>query len=78
MVVETTMHNYGMTIRGTVEGTALSFREECKRVAPTVSRFYAFESDDVRREILMVLFTYIHKERSGGACEDDDASDECG
>jgi len=46
MVVETTMHNYGMTIRGTVEGTALSFKEECKRVAPTVSGFYAFESDD--------------------------------
>ena len=77
MVVETTMHNYGMTIRGTVEGTALSFREEFKRVAPTVSGFYAFESD-VRRRIFMVLFTYIHTERSGGACEDDDASDGCG
>ena len=45
MVSDSTVNNYGMTICGTIEGTALSFREEFKRVSPKVTGFYVFESE---------------------------------
>ena len=45
MTNESVVHNYGMSMRGTVEGTGLSFTEEFKRVSPQVTGFYAFESE---------------------------------
>ena len=45
MTNESVVHNYGMSMRGTVEGTGLSFTDEFKRVSPQVTGFYAFESE---------------------------------
>merc|ERR1712212_1363339 len=39
MNTETTGHNYGFSLRGTIEGTALSFSEEFKKVDPQVTGF---------------------------------------
>ena len=45
MITENVVHNYGMSLRGTIEGTALSFSEEYKRVSPQVTGFYVYESE---------------------------------
>ena len=45
MVSESVANNYGMTIRATIEGTALSFTEVFRRVSPTVTGFYVFDSE---------------------------------
>ena len=45
MVSESLANNYGMTIRATIEGTALSFTEVFRRVSPTVTGFYVFYSE---------------------------------
>jgi len=55
MNTETTGNNYGMTLRGTIEGTALSFSEEFKRVSPQVSGFYVFESQKNLEAIMKVM-----------------------
>jgi len=52
MITETVSHNYGMSLRGTIEGTALSFSEEYKRVSPQVTGFYVYESEKNLREIV--------------------------
>ena len=39
------VNNYGMCLRGTIEGTALSFTEQFKKVSPKVSGFYTLENE---------------------------------
>ena len=70
MVSDSTVNNYGMTIRGTIEGTALSFREEFKRVSPKVTGFYVFESEVSLRHMLLFLISF-GTERIGCCNEDD-------
>jgi len=59
MVTESTMHNYGMSIRGTLEGTALSFREEFKKISPKVDGFYVFESDKGMGEMVKLMLPHM-------------------
>ena len=54
------VNNYGMSLRGTIEGTALSFTEQFKKVSPKVSGFYTLENEVgfiVGKLILMLKFT---------------------
>ena len=45
MVSESVANNYGMTVRGNIEGTALSFTQVYKRESPNVSGFYVFDTE---------------------------------
>lgn len=54
MITESVFHNYGMSLRGTVEGTALSFTEEFKKVSPQVTGFYVFESEKGLGELVKI------------------------
>jgi len=55
MIAETTGNNYGVSIRGTIEGTALSFSEEFKRICPQVTGLYVFESEKNLEAIMKIL-----------------------
>jgi len=59
MVTESTVHNYGISIRGTLEGTALSYREEFKKVSPKVDGFYVFESDKGMGELVKQMMPHM-------------------
>eukprot|EP00091_Calanus_sinicus_P010425 TRINITY_DN2424_c0_g1_i7.p1 TRINITY_DN2424_c0_g1~~TRINITY_DN2424_c0_g1_i7.p1 ORF type:complete len:238 (+),score=77.13 TRINITY_DN2424_c0_g1_i7:163-876(+) len=86
MITENVVHNYGMSIRGTVEGTGLSLTEEFKRVSPQVTGFYAFESEEGLYEISKLWAPQVELadfekmkpdmalrivEKSGGLCVDE-------
>merc|ERR1711910_232949 len=55
MVTESTVHNYGMSVRGTVEGTACAFKEEFKKVSPKISGYYVFESENGMEKVVKLL-----------------------
>merc|ERR1719357_1566172 len=55
MVSESTINNYGLTIRGTLQGSALSFREEFRKVSPKISGFYKLESEKGMNDIMKLL-----------------------
>jgi len=55
MNTETTGHNYGFSLRGTIEGTALSFSEEFKKVDPQVTGYYVFESEKNLEAVMKVM-----------------------
>jgi len=55
MVTESTVHNYGMSVRGTVEGTACAFKEEFKKVSPKISGYYVFESENGMDKVLKMM-----------------------
>ena len=79
MIAETTGNNYGVSIRGTIEGTALSFSEEFKRICPQVTGLYVFESEvGVILIILSELIFAFVTEKPGSYNEDHDTSAEVG
>jgi len=55
MIAETTGNNYGVSIRGTIEGTALSFSEEFRRVSPQVTGLYYLESEKNLEAIMKIM-----------------------
>jgi len=55
MVTESTVHNYGMSVCGTVEGTACAFKEEFKKVSPKISGYYVFESENGMLPLLKIM-----------------------
>jgi len=55
MVSESVANNYGMTIRATIEGTALSFTEVFRRVSPTVTGFYVFDSEKGLASLIKII-----------------------
>merc|ERR1711915_153282 len=55
MVSESTINNYGLTICGTLQGSALSFREEFRKVSPKISGFYKLESEKGMNDIMKFL-----------------------
>merc|ERR1711970_1142774 len=59
MNTETTGHNYGFSLRGTIEGTALSFSEEFKKVDPQVTGYYVFESEKNLEAVMKVMVPKI-------------------
>eukprot|EP00090_Calanus_glacialis_P019700 TRINITY_DN3020_c0_g1_i1.p1 TRINITY_DN3020_c0_g1~~TRINITY_DN3020_c0_g1_i1.p1 ORF type:complete len:442 (+),score=134.66 TRINITY_DN3020_c0_g1_i1:166-1326(+) len=90
MVSDSTVNNYGMTICGTIEGTALSFREEFKRVSPKVTGFYVFESEKGLNDVMKMIWpqfdlaefeklkpnlAYRIVEECGGVCIDERLGD---
>lgn len=54
-ISESVIHNYGMSIRGTVEGTALSYKEEFKKVDPKMSGFYVFECEKGLKDVMAFI-----------------------
>merc|ERR1712156_323062 len=52
---EHTINNYGLTICGTLQGSALSFREEFRKVSPKISGFYKLESEKGMNDIMKLL-----------------------
>merc|ERR1711892_1165315 len=59
MVSESVANNYGMTIRATIEGTALSFTEVFRRVSPTVTGFYVFDSEKGLASLIKIIMPKI-------------------
>ena len=79
MIAETTGNNYGVSIRGTIEGTALSFSEEFRRVSPQVTGLYYLESEvGVCFIILPSYYPPFATEKPGSYNEDHGSSDEVG
>ena len=79
MIAETTGNNYGVSIRGTIEGTALSFSEEFRRVSPQVTGLYYLESEvGVSFIILPKYYPPFATEKPGSYNEDHGSSDEVG
>jgi len=55
MVSESVANNYGMTVCGNIEGTALSFSQVYKRESPNVSGFYVFDSEKGLADVMKVI-----------------------
>ena len=78
MNTETTGHNYGFSLRGTIEGTAISFSEEFKKIDPQVTGFYVFESEvDIFHPLSIKKHIFV-AEKFGGSYESDGPQDELG
>jgi len=55
IVSEMSVNNYGMSLRGTIEGTALSFTEQFKKVSPKVSGFYTLENERGLADVMKIV-----------------------